>query len=759
MKKRYFDPSLCQQNLPIYPESILELLHDCERMVLACIPAITASSSQVYSSALVFTPSSSVLRATYEPLLIEAAQVRVGIPKSRSANVTTLYGHTDYVNCIAYSKKGADRIASASSDCTIRLWDGRTGVQLHVLESDDRVRSVAFSPSGKEILSGSGGGMVDLWDATSGARIASRKAHTHNVRAVAFSPSGRFVASASDDKTVALWDLHSEEFAPVHVFSGHGHFVRSVAFSSDGTLLVSGSWDMTCKIWTIEHPSKTPHTLRHSSFVHTVSISPDDTTIACGCDDGAVYLWAKEGTEPARVLRSPGRCVNGLEFFPDARCTLATSSDSLIRLWDLTTGECIGETKEGSLGTCFSPDGSHLITSSGNTVRIWECSLLKINVASGGRELVAYSGGISGVATISFSPHGDVLATISSDGIVRTWDVRTCTQLRAMAPITVLSSGGFVVWSPDGSFLLSCGAGHYSLLLWDAALGERVSVFEHKWRVEAAAFSHDGRTIIASSWDTVHCIDISSGADSVLYKGSGPVTAFAVAHHAPYVLSATLDYAPLPGTAPDTAAGAKCSWLDYRGYPVVRLHNFASRETLWSGSHTSPLDRLAFSADDARAAGTHYRSSAVSLWALQVDGAQDDSGDLACPMRALGALDRGAWEHDEAVAFSADGTAIVTKTSYTPLPAHLSAGDSNAVRDVSPPPSPSYYLSDGWIWRGGPGAVRRRLCWVPPGHRNNGAANREGDRGSMEVRCHLVAFATPHRRLVVIDLSSCSVSQ
>jgi WD40 repeat protein len=191
------------------------------------------------------------------------------------------------------------------------------------------VNSVAFSPDGKTIATGSLDNTVKLWN-LEGKEIQTLKGHSAGVNSVAFSPDGKTIATGSLDNTVKLWNLEGKE---IQSFKGHSSRVNSVAFSPDGKTIATGSGDNTVKLWNLE--GKEIQTLKgHSSRVNSVAFSPDGKTIATVSGDNTVKLWNLEGKE-IQTLKGHSAGVNSVAFSPDGKTIATGSGDNTVKLWSL----------------------------------------------------------------------------------------------------------------------------------------------------------------------------------------------------------------------------------------------------------------------------------------------------------------------------------------------------------------------------------------------------------------------------------------
>ena len=142
-------------------------------------------------------------------------------------------------------------LASSSPDgVPLPGWDPRTERLLAAsAEAPGRIRSLAFSPDGATLASGSADGKIRLWEVETGRFLSTFTAHDGLVLALAFSPQGKVLASGGSDTLVRLWDIDSERV--LSVLRGHTDSVDTVAFSGDGELLVSGGRDRHIQLWDV----------------------------------------------------------------------------------------------------------------------------------------------------------------------------------------------------------------------------------------------------------------------------------------------------------------------------------------------------------------------------------------------------------------------------------------------------------------------------------------------------------------------------
>jgi WD40 repeat protein len=488
--------------------------------------------------------------------------------KAVSESGLRLREHTNLVSCVSFSPRlGEKRMASASLDHTIKIWDAETGKKLFdVGGHDGPVRCLTYSPDGALLASGGEDKVVRLWNAETGKPLGKLEGHTDTVHGVAFSGDSRHLASASEDGTVRLWNV--EGLTPGLVLRGHRGGVLAVAFSDDGRLVASGGWDRTARLWDVA-PGKEKRRLDgHKGWVWCVAFDRDGKRLATGGWDKTVKVWDVSSDAAPRTFKDYTSPVRDVCFSQDGQRLATLSIDRTIKVWDLLTGQVARTgtaTGVEARGVSFSADGQLLVsvhfdysgTALGtDALRVLEGHGSSVHAVAfrppGGQSQSVHrlaSAGAEGkvrvwdpdhpsdeplvlgaedslpVRCVAFDTKGALLAAGGEDGLVHLWGVETGRELRSLHGHTGWIMG--VAFQPNGNLLASASEDG-TIRLWDLTANEpsegqgSVRRLEgHKGTVHGVCFSPDGKRLASAGQDgTVRVWDVETRKEVLTLPGA-----------------------------------------------------------------------------------------------------------------------------------------------------------------------------------------------------------------------------------------------
>ncbi|MEP0924380.1 CHAT domain-containing protein [Leptolyngbya sp. ST-U4] len=320
------------------------------------------------------------------PIVLSASPV-----STAKTQLEPLIGHSDWIRSLAFSPDGKT-ILSSSNDRTVRVWDVETGRLLHLLTGHrDRIKCVGISPDGQRMLSCSADGQVRVWDREllthkkTGdcqyiVKATSRTITLVNSLPVSPNPQRPVFATGAEHGKVSIWNLETGQWQ--RTISAHSSPVLSLAFSGDGKWLASGSQNKTIKLWDLDNPGEQPRYAigdAHLSQIFSLAISNQHQILVSGGADRTIKLWnlaTGEKRSPKHILEGHAGQVWCVAVSPDGSKIASASGDFTVKLWNIQTGELL-QTFTGHLGevrtVTFSANGK-VVASGGDDleIKLWE---------------------------------------------------------------------------------------------------------------------------------------------------------------------------------------------------------------------------------------------------------------------------------------------------------------------------------------------------------------------------------------------------
>jgi WD40 repeat protein len=461
------------------------------------------------------------------------------------ALVATLRGHVGLLG--ASFSQGGTQVLTASGDGAARVWQVATGRRLETFPVPSLpdgyppfMWTASFSPGGSRIVSGSSDGTARIWDAVDpkSVRVLTRDGRGA-ITAAAYSPSGRQIAVADAGGTVTIWNAATRTLTttlPPPTKSPAP--LADAIFSSGGDSAVLASRFGSLTFWRRERPSGADEralwkqvnavAIPEGDAIRSLAVGMHGAILATGAVSGRVWLWSMPSGQPDGELYISNEQINSVVFDPaKPRVILAASDDGCAYLADVTTGlpasrhNICTPDGYGMTAAAFSPNAKLIVTGdAGGSAQLWNANTQKpiagsfyngnarvnsIEFSANGRDVVVGSGSYGWVYTTApphtllsavgvttsvahdavFSPDGTAIATASSDGLARIWDVASQQLLLPLA-----GHEGPVVsaaFSPGGQQLITASADG-TAKVWDTAPIEQSELLPGTRYLITAAF-------------------------------------------------------------------------------------------------------------------------------------------------------------------------------------------------------------------------------------------------------------------------------
>ncbi len=455
--------------------------------------------------------------------------------------IQILRGHTNWVFSVKYSPDES-RLASASADGTVRIWDVATSECVQILPHEHWVIRTLFSPDGRDLIVSGMSATIYIWNPVDGQLTQTLTGHSDWVWSIDLSADGQTLISTGEDRTIRMWDLRTGSDRTI--FRAHQDRIWTVALAPDDRHAVTGSEDRTIKIWDL-HRGKCVKTINgYGNWIKSIAFIPQQDWLASSHRDGRIRLWQLQHLSCIHTLTGHTDAVVAIAISHDGSYLASSSLDRTIRIWDLQSLVCIQtiDTQvDGSCSLVFSPNRNRLIAGNDRAdLQIWDIATGQLD-----RTIAGHPNRIQAVAVcqvqnllvtacesmlriwdlqtykclhtiiahqlpiicVAFSPDGRYLATGSMDKTVKIWDTHSWDCLQTLRghhslTLTVAFSPTPVRSGTNDDYQLIVGSGDRLITRWNIHTGECLQTYVgHTNWVWSIAYSPDGSQIASAGED------------------------------------------------------------------------------------------------------------------------------------------------------------------------------------------------------------------------------------------------------------------
>jgi WD40 repeat protein len=446
--------------------------------------------------------------------------------------IAILQGHTEAVYSVAFTPDGK-HIVTGSGDHTVKVWDSATGKEIKSLGGpaghQNLVLSVSVSPDGSLIASGGSDNTARIWDFPSSSPLRAL-AKSEGASIVAVSPDGTKLAGGDKDGHVKIWN--SADGKELFRLEGHRGAITGLAFSGNGQLVVSCSKDKTLRFWNPANGQNLGVVGAHAGEVRGLAVNPNNSAVYSAGAEGSLKFWTLPPVASKTLGATLGDAVTALAVSGDGNSFVAAGADKSVRLANAMNGQPIRDFKGADAAVesvALSPNGALIAAGTADKhLLVWQ--------AGDGKLLANVANQTTGLA---FNPGSNQLLTGGGDGALKLWAMPPMPERILAHPAAVRSA----VASADGKRLFS-GGDDKIVRAWnlaDVRMPER-QYSGHTAAVNAVALSADGKLLASAGDDeTIRLWNQDNGQQTALIGAhAGAVTSLAIGGSG-QILSASAD--------------------------------------------------------------------------------------------------------------------------------------------------------------------------------------------------------------------------